>query len=174
MYVRDSNYVIPTGYHVLAAPGASAMDEKYFKNPTAFDPYRWEEVEDDEEAEKFDFGYGLVNKGTASPYLPFGAGRHRCIGEQFANVQLGSIIATFVREFEFSLPGDGKVPPPDYTVSPKYPSRSVGWSLMVITLVDDHASYPSRCCALEETQPVDTRPLLYICFFIFYALTVCA
>jgi len=117
MHVRDTNYVIPAGYHVLAAPGASSMDQKYFKNPSEFDPHRWDTFESEENAEKFDYGFGLISKGTASPYLPFGAGRHRCIGEQFATVQLGSIISTFIREFEFELPGDGKIPPPDYTVS---------------------------------------------------------
>ena len=44
-----------------------------------------------------DYGYGMVSKGAASPYLPFGAGRHRCIGEQFAYVQLGTVLATMVR-----------------------------------------------------------------------------
>jgi len=48
--------------------------------------------------------------------LPFGAGRHRCIGEQFANVQLGTIIATLVRENEWTL--DQKFPGNDYTVRP--------------------------------------------------------
>jgi cytochrome P450 len=115
MHVSDSNYFIPPNHFVLACPGSSAMDQKYFKNPKTFDPYRWENEDVEDNKESFDFGFGLVNKGTASPYLPFGAGRHRCIGEQFANVQLGAILSTFVREFEFSLPGDGKVPPPDYT-----------------------------------------------------------
>ncbi|KAA8901880.1 cytochrome P450 [Sphaerosporella brunnea] len=129
MTVKDKGYVIPPGYHVLAAPGASAMDEKYFKNPKEFDPHRWDAVEDEDSGETFDFGFGLISKGTASPYLPFGAGRHRCIGEQFANVQLGSIIATFTREFEFALPGDGKVPPPDYTsmITLPTPPASVMW-----------------------------------------------
>jgi cytochrome P450 len=44
-----------------------------------------------------DYGYGMVSKGAASPYLPFGAGRHRCIGEQFAYVQLGTVLATMTR-----------------------------------------------------------------------------
>ncbi|CCX05384.1 cytochrome P450 [Pyronema domesticum] len=129
MHVKSQNYVIPAGYHVLAAPGASAMDEKYFKNANEFDPHRWDEVEEEDAGEKFDFGYGLVSKGTASPYLPFGAGRHRCIGEQFANVQLGSIIATFVRTFTFSLPGDGKVPGPDYTSMITLPTQpaAINW-----------------------------------------------
>jgi sterol 14-demethylase len=30
--------------------------------------------------EKIDYGFGMVSKGTESPYQPFGAGRHRCIG----------------------------------------------------------------------------------------------
>jgi cytochrome P450 len=121
MTIKERGYIVPAGYHVLAAPGASAMDEKYFKNPKEFDPHRWDIVEnEDTAAEKFDFGFGLVSKGTASPYLPFGAGRHRCIGEQFANVQIGSIISTFVREFTFALPGE--LPPPDYTVNLPSPS----------------------------------------------------
>ncbi len=36
----------------------------------------------DENGEKVDYGFGAVSKGTESPYQPFGAGRHRCIGEQ--------------------------------------------------------------------------------------------
>jgi len=63
-----------------------------------------------------DYGYGLISKGASSPYLPFGAGRHRCIGEQFANVQLGAITAAMVREFKFKLPaGVTEVVGTDYT-----------------------------------------------------------
>ena len=58
--------------------------------------------------------YGLVSKGGNSPYLPFGAGRHRCIGEQFANIQLGTIISTFVKELKWTA--NKQVPKPDYTV----------------------------------------------------------
>jgi cytochrome P450 len=117
MHVEGTNWVVPKGHYLLAAPGVSAIDEKYFKDPNNFDPARWEGHKTEDEREKFDFGFGLISKGTASPYLPFGAGRHRCIGEQFANVQLSTIMATFVRNFEMRLPGGGdKVPPPDYSV----------------------------------------------------------
>lgn len=104
----------------MAAPGVSAIDPQYFKDPLTFDPHRWAVDKSDfmEDDEKVDFGYGLVSKGTSSPYLPFGAGRHRCIGEQFANVQLGTLLAMFVRTFKTRLP-DGQTKPgaPDYTVS---------------------------------------------------------
>ena len=68
----------------------------------------------EESDEKIDFGYGLVSKGGNSPYLPFGAGRHRCIGEQFATIQLGTIISTFVKELKWT--SNKQVPKPDYTV----------------------------------------------------------
>ncbi|KAA6407819.1 MAG: eburicol 14-alpha-demethylase [Lasallia pustulata] len=46
-------------------------------------------------------GYGPLPKSASSTYLPFGAGRHRCVGEQFAYLQLGTISAMMVREFRF-------------------------------------------------------------------------
>ena len=70
---------------------------------------------DQEEEEQIDYGYGLVSKGAHSPYLPFGAGRHRCIGEQFANVQLQTIVAEVVRMFKFSnVDGTNNVIGTDY------------------------------------------------------------
>jgi len=68
------------------------------------------------EEEKFDYGYGLISKGASSPYLPFGAGRHRCIGEQFASVQLLTITATMVRMFKFrNVDGKKGVVETDYS-----------------------------------------------------------
>lgn len=124
MHVADTKFVIPAGHFVLGAPGVSAMDEKYFKNPLTFDALRWEDqVTEGESDEKVDFGFGLISKGTASPYLPFGAGRHRCIGEQFANVQLATIMATWVRTFELGFTEGCGVPKPDYTSMIALPAK---------------------------------------------------
>lgn len=111
MPIPGTKYVVPTSHTLMAAPGVSASDDRHFPNPDMWDPHRWEvdspnapsivrnvQVEDEE---KIDYGYGLVSKGASSPYLPFGAGRHRCIGEHFANVQLQTITATIVRHFRF-------------------------------------------------------------------------
>lgn len=118
MHIPGTNYVIPEGYYVLAAPGVSAKDEANFPEPEKFLPKRWatSPMANEDNDEKVDFGYGLVSKGAKSPYLPFGAGRHRCIGEQFAYVQIGVLIATFVRTLKWRLPnGETTVPPVDYT-----------------------------------------------------------
>ncbi|GAA5856096.1 hypothetical protein JCM9279_002364 [Rhodotorula babjevae] len=113
-------YVVPRGEFVLAAPGYSQVDEGIW-GPDAkeFRPERWMDqgegakVPGEEDEGEEDYGWGKISKGGKSAYLPFGAGRHRCIGEQFANVQLGTIIATLVRENEWTL--DQKFPGNDYT-----------------------------------------------------------
>lgn len=117
MPVPGTKFIVPRSHTLLAAPGVSASDPAYFPNPDLWDPHRWEAdsanaptivrdkaaaAAEEEEEEKIDYGYGLVSKGAASPYLPFGAGRHRCIGEQFANVQLQTIVAEVVRLFKLS------------------------------------------------------------------------
>jgi sterol 14-demethylase len=122
MPIPGTKFVIPTSHVLLASPGCTSRDATYFPNPMVFDAHRWdagsggvlgtEEVEE----EKFDYGYGLISKGAKSPYLPFGAGRHRCIGEQFANVQLITITAIIVRNLKFkNLPGVKGVIGTDYT-----------------------------------------------------------
>jgi sterol 14alpha-demethylase len=117
MPVPGTKLVIPTSHTLLAAPGVSASDPDHFPNPDLWDPHRWSADSPNaptivrnvaEEEEKVDYGYGLVSKGAASPYLPFGAGRHRCIGEQFANVQLQTITAEIVRLFKFSNANGGR------------------------------------------------------------------
>ncbi|KAK1781058.1 cytochrome P450 [Copromyces sp. CBS 386.78] len=126
MPVPGTKYVIPTDHVLLAAPGVSATDESYFPQPDLWEPHRWEKdsplaptivrnVQNEDDDEKIDYGYGLVSKGANSPYLPFGAGRHRCIGEQFASVQLQTILAIIVRNFKFrNVDGSDKVIGTDY------------------------------------------------------------
>ncbi|KAJ6160906.1 hypothetical protein N7470_004302 [Penicillium chermesinum] len=111
-----TQFVIPTSHTLLASPGVTARDETYFPDAMVWDPYRWvDRVEVEDSSDTVDYGYGAVSKGTKSPYLPFGAGRHRCIGEKFAYLNLQVIVATLVREFRFYNPEDRKgVPETDY------------------------------------------------------------
>lgn len=122
----DNNaYVIPKGHYVIAAPGVSQIDPHLWEDANVFDPHRWlgdrakklEQTEDKQE----DYGWGMVSTGANSPYLPFGAGRHRCIGEQFAYLQLGTIISLFVRAFKWRL--EDNLPLPDYTSMVVLPSQ---------------------------------------------------
>ncbi|KGO67697.1 Cytochrome P450 [Penicillium italicum] len=120
MPVEGTSYVIPTTHNVLSSPGVTARSPEFFPEPLKWNPHRWDEpgtqTTKDEDEEQIDYGYGLVTKGTNSPYLPFGAGRHRCIGEQFAYVQLVTILAALVRHLKFSKPSpDTPFPETDYS-----------------------------------------------------------
>ncbi|SGZ34703.1 BQ5605_C076g12942 [Microbotryum silenes-dioicae] len=117
-------YVIPQGHFVLAAPGVSQVDESIWgTDANEFRPRdgsRTPKCPGRGGGEE-DYGFGKISKGGKSAYLPFGAGRHRCIGEQFANVQLGTIIATLVREYSWTL--DADFPTNDYTTMIVMPSK---------------------------------------------------
>ncbi|TFK33209.1 lanosterol 14-alpha-demethylase [Crucibulum laeve] len=133
---KDRTYIVPKGNYVLASPIMSQMDPKVWKDADKFEPYRWADPEGvaaqayktyvDENGEKVDYGFGAVSKGTESPYQPFGAGKHRCIGEQFAYLQLGTILATIIRHLELQI---DKVPEENYhtmITMPKTP-RSIAY-----------------------------------------------
>ena len=116
--VEGTHYVIPPSHVVLAAPGFMSKSAEYFPEPEKWDPHRWDNIveAEDEKVELIDYGYGPVSAGTTSTYLPFGAGRHRCIGEKFAYLQLTTVMAIMVREFKLkSVPGKA-VPATDYSV----------------------------------------------------------
>lgn len=119
LQIPGTQVIVPDSHVLLASPVMTAMSEQYFPNAATWNPHRWDDRKEDEESEDMvDYGYGAVSKGTKSPYLPFGAGRHRCIGEKFAYLNLGVIVATLVREFKFSNPKDREgVPATDYAVS---------------------------------------------------------
>jgi sterol 14-demethylase len=129
------SYVIPKGHLILASPAVSQMDPRVWKDASKWEPSRWADPEgvakqalkqyEDKGGEMIDYGFGKVSKGTESVYQPFGAGRHRCIGEQvrvsltsssgmgnlidftsfaqFAYVQLGTIISILVRKLEIKI-----------------------------------------------------------------------
>nr|QFR37225.1 cytochrome P450 [Cyberlindnera americana] len=113
--VNNTSYVVPVGHHVLVSPGFAMTNDAWFPQADVFNPHRWDSnnigaASDD----TVDYGFGAVSKGVSSPYLPFGGGRHRCIGEQFAYVQLGTILSTYVKTIKWKFPSGRKLPPVDY------------------------------------------------------------
>ncbi|KAJ2723556.1 Lanosterol 14-alpha-demethylase [Coemansia sp. Benny D115] len=102
--VPNTNYVIPEGNYIIASPIISATDAKYYKDPEAWVPSRWNNAGDDDvDKTTTDYGFGAMSTSARSPNLPFGAGRHRCIGEQFAYLQIKTILYTLLTRFDFSL-----------------------------------------------------------------------
>ncbi|KAK9462741.1 cytochrome P450 [Lipomyces oligophaga] len=121
LQIPGSPFIVPKGNCILAAPGVPMIDEHYFREPLRYDPNRWVEAKNQISLDTTDTST-TITKGAKSPYLPFGAGRHRCIGEQFAYVQLGTILSLFIREFDWTLLPGQEVPKPDYSSMVTLPS----------------------------------------------------
>ena len=120
--IEGTDWVVPPSHVLLAAPATMGKSDEFFPNSEKWDPHRWKDIADpkDLEKEKMDYGYGLVSTGADSTYLPFGAGRHRCIGEQFAYVQITVVVTMMVREFRLkNVEGKKGVVTTDYSVSTK-------------------------------------------------------
>ncbi|KAH9477826.1 Lanosterol 14-alpha demethylase [Psilocybe cubensis] len=110
---ENSIYIVPKGHYVLASPAVSQADPNIWNNAGEWNPYRWNDAQGvaaqalktyiDESGEKVDYGFGAVSKGTESPYQPFGAGKHRCVGENFAYLQLGTLLSTVIRQMELKI-----------------------------------------------------------------------
>nr|UOH28440.1 lanosterol 14-alpha-demethylase [Nakaseomyces glabratus]UOH28452.1 lanosterol 14-alpha-demethylase [Nakaseomyces glabratus]UOH28454.1 lanosterol 14-alpha-demethylase [Nakaseomyces glabratus] len=117
--IPNTSYVVPRDYHVLVSPGYTHLQEEFFPKPNEFNIHRWDGDAASSSAaggDEVDYGFGAISKGVSSPYLPFGGGRHRCIGELFAYCQLGVLMYIFIRTMKWRYPTEGEtVPPSDFT-----------------------------------------------------------
>lgn len=139
--VPDTSYTIEPNTVLIASPIMSHMSASHFPSPETWDPHRWTEAPlpdgpdptaAADPSDAVDYGYGPTSKGTGSPYLPFGAGRHRCIGEKFAYLNLAT---TVVRNLRLAtLDGTERVPATDYTslFSRPVPSAEIRWERRVV------------------------------------------
>jgi sterol 14-demethylase len=103
-------YRVPKGAFLLTSPTVSHRIDEVFPDANRFDPSRFNQ---DRAEDKQPFSF-----------ISFGGGRHRCLGNAFAILQVKTIFAILLRRFEFAPVGDGMEP--DFhglVVGPKQPCR---------------------------------------------------
>jgi sterol 14alpha-demethylase len=83
-------FSISEGDLVAASPAISNRIPEDFPEPDSFMPDRYEKPRQED----------LVNRWT---WIPFGAGRHRCVGAAFATMQIKAIFSVLLREYEFEM-----------------------------------------------------------------------
>jgi sterol 14-demethylase len=88
--VTFGGHVVPAGTMVGASPKVSNRIAADFPEPDLFDPGRYVDPRQED----------LTNRWT---WIPFGAGRHRCVGNAFAMMQLKAIFSVVLRDYEFEL-----------------------------------------------------------------------
>ena len=82
-------WTVHAGKTIAVSPAVSNRMPEHFPEPERFDPDRYKPGR---EEDKRSFGW-----------IPFGAGRHRCVGAAFAIMQLKAIFSVLLRDFEFEL-----------------------------------------------------------------------
>ena len=83
------DWIVAPGKMVGVSIATSNRDPSLFRDAERFDPSRFEPGR---EEDRSSFGY-----------IPFGAGRHRCVGASFAMMQLKAIFSLLLRRYEFEL-----------------------------------------------------------------------
>jgi sterol 14-demethylase len=82
-------WTIPAGHLAAASPAISNRMPEHFPNPERYEPER--------------YGPGREEDRKSFAWLPFGAGRHRCVGAAFAMMQLKAIFSILLRRCDFEL-----------------------------------------------------------------------
>ncbi len=98
---------IPAGSLVVTSPYVTQRDPRYWPDPEAFEPERF-----------------LPERAAGRPrfaYYPFGGGPRMCIGNHFAMVEAGLVIATVAQGYRLRLvPGQQVAVEPSVTLRPKH------------------------------------------------------
>lgn len=102
--VDVGDYRIPAGATVLLSTYQVHRDERFFEEPLAFRPERWEG--------------DLESRLPSFAYFPFGGGPRRCLGKQFAMVEAKAVLGTVGQQYRLDYVGDSLELEPEMTLSP--------------------------------------------------------
>ena len=88
--IELAGHTVTPGTVVAASPRVSNRIAEDFPNPDSFDPARYLDPRQED----------LQHRWT---WIPFGAGKHRCVGNAFAMMQMKAIFSVILRDFEFEM-----------------------------------------------------------------------
>ncbi|MGE0789295.1 MAG: cytochrome P450 [Sandaracinaceae bacterium] len=149
-------YFIPEGTWILISPTVSHQIPDVFEYPECFDPDRFAPPRQED---KRDWAF-----------IAFGGGRHKCMGNAFALLQVKAILATLLRRYEFFLvdhdvKGDfhGLVIGPSEPCRLRYRRRKTAFARAGVATAEERAraeealapSQDQPSVALEEVERED-------------------
>lgn len=118
----SGRYEVPVDDILVTSPSVAGMLPQVYANPEKWDPDRFLPPREEDKVMPYSF-------------LGFGAGRHGCMGEGFAYLQVKTIWSTLLDMFELEAVGDA-VPEPNMdalVVGPKYGTCMVRYKRKVPT-----------------------------------------
>jgi cytochrome P450 len=82
-------YAVPAGTLILMSPYVIQRDARFFRDPSRFDPERWNPE--------------LAEKPQKFAYFPFGGGPRGCIGQSYAVQEATLVVATLAQRWRMRL-----------------------------------------------------------------------
>ncbi|EAR99512.2 cytochrome P450 family monooxygenase (macronuclear) [Tetrahymena thermophila SB210] len=92
--IQIGDLIIKKGTQVNVGIIENHYNPKYFKDPHQFNPMRWLD--------------GSLDKLNSYAFNPFSSGKHNCIGQHFAQLEIKVGIIKFLQEFDLELDQDYK------------------------------------------------------------------
>ncbi|XP_037960748.1 cytochrome P450 4d1 isoform X2 [Teleopsis dalmanni] len=89
---------IPAGTNIGISPLHLGRMEELFPDPNSFKPERFDVVTSAEKMNPY-------------AYIPFSAGPRNCIGQKFAMLEIKTVVANVLRNFEVEFVGNAEIPP---------------------------------------------------------------
>ncbi|KAJ3217913.1 hypothetical protein HDU67_007064 [Dinochytrium kinnereticum] len=93
-------FELPPGSILSYASADTHLNENYYKDPETFDPSRFENKNDEP----------LLSSKDMYEFLGWGAGRHPCLGMNFAKIELKIIVCLALTQYSFKLMSTDKTP----------------------------------------------------------------
>ena len=107
-----AGFHVPCGTQIWLGPWVVHRDSRWYDQPLAFRPERWQD--------------DLARRLPRCAYFPFGDGPRICIGQQFALTEATLLLATIVPRFSLQhAPGHVVQPLPSITLRPKNGLRMI-------------------------------------------------
>ncbi|MEV7068765.1 cytochrome P450 [Streptomyces collinus] len=85
---RLGQWTLPAGTELAYCQHALHRDPERFPDPLTFDPDRWNDA---------------AQEPPPGAFLPFGDGKHKCMGDRFARTEMVTAIATMLRSVRLEL-----------------------------------------------------------------------
>lgn len=106
------DYAIPKGTQIWISQYVVHRDPRFFPDPEAFVPERWED--------------DLAKRLPRYAYFPFGGGPRVCIGNAFAMMEAVLLLASIARRFTIALvPSHPIAPEASVTLRPRHGVRVI-------------------------------------------------
>lgn len=91
---RGKTYTVPKGHITAVSPTIAGRLDHVYPNPDEFDP------------DRYNVGREEDKKGGGFSFIPFGGGRHGCLGETFAYMQIRTIWSVLLRKYDLQMLGE--------------------------------------------------------------------